>query len=93
MTEKQENVYLLGQQALARQIASRVLHETGQTDSLVNALIEVESARYQLRSIFEEKGWEWPGDDLHLGDVIEKHLWPLVEADAKESPPPTDSGD
>jgi hypothetical protein len=38
------------------------------------AIAELQEARRELRSLFEQLGLEWPGDQLHLADVIDKHL-------------------
>jgi len=48
----------------------------------IEALSEqLNSARSQLKQIFEEYDWEWTNalDELHLGDLIEKHLGANVE--------------
>lgn len=53
-------------------LAAREL--SGEERSLGAALSELEDARRALRELCDELGCnDWP-DDLHIGDVIEKHL-------------------
>ncbi len=77
--EQLEAEYIRGEQAAARQIIRAVYEVIGEPDSegarLSRAVDELASARHQLRSMFEEFEWEWPGDDLNLGDVIEKYVY------------------
>jgi hypothetical protein len=59
---------------------------------------QLTASRKVLVEIFEEQGIDWPGDDLHLADVIEKHLWRHLIPDPEDARPkwtsdkPTEEG-
>jgi hypothetical protein len=83
MSPEQEKAYLEGQRALLRRQLSSILIELGYSDSAQDAaaalILEREEAIAMLRQVCGEHGdndWE---DDLHLSDVIEKHLWRHLE--------------
>jgi hypothetical protein len=72
-----ENSYILGQRQVWQSILAMALGELGYNDLEARKAIwvaEREDIINQLRSIcgdFGDNDWE---EDLHLGDVIEKHL-------------------
>ncbi len=79
MTEQEEQLYIQGSNAAWRQMLSTCLAnmpgELGAPDRMLAArTAELHDVRAQLRELCAEFGDnDWP-DDLHLGDVIEKHL-------------------
>ena len=92
MTKTEETAYVMGSQAAWRQMLSAALAnlpgEPGDPERMLAARTgELHDVRAQLRKLCAAFGDnDWP-DDLHLGDVIEKHLAPhLYEREA--TPPP-----
>lgn len=77
MTESEERAYLQGQRAILRRQLAEIVRELGHDDaerSRAAWLIEREDVIAQLRTLCSEHGDnDWP-DEMHLGDVIEKHL-------------------
>lgn len=75
MTEKEEEVWVLGERAAYRrvmEICSKELEPTGRT--LESFISERELTVRALRAVCEYYGDnDWP-TDLHLADVVEKHL-------------------
>lgn len=79
-TAAHERGYLEGQRATLRRIIGQCAMELGHGDlkdplAKIAALVaEREEARSTLRSLCEFYGDNDWADNLHLGDVIEKHL-------------------
>lgn len=77
MTEREEQIYMQGQTAAWRSILSLALQRLGIDDPEAGKarwVVERTATIAALRSICERHGDnDWP-DDLHLADVIEKHL-------------------
>lgn len=75
MNERDELNYGLGRQMMAREMLSTILHDLPEADKDVARhhlyLMEI---RAQLRSVCEDFGDNDWDDNLHLGDVIDKHL-------------------
>jgi hypothetical protein len=80
MNEKEEQAFEMGCKAFARRILGECVREIGQTDVTAEAWrLERADAVAALRSLCEDFGDnEWP-DDLHLADVINKHLLPYLD--------------
>ncbi len=73
MTESEERAYGMGHDAALRIVLATVLQVMPQGDA-ERWRLERGAAVAQLRSVCEDFGDnDWP-DDLHLADVIEKHL-------------------
>lgn len=71
-----EPSYTEGQRAALRSMLSDILHRLGYDESLKAAhmVSEREAAIATLRTLCREHGDnDWP-DNLHLSDIIEKHL-------------------
>lgn len=76
MTDDEERAYIEGGRAAWRSMLSRCLSELGYGDETrqAAAVAQLEEARAALRRVCEDHGDnDWP-DELHLADVIEKHL-------------------
>jgi hypothetical protein len=83
MDQKEERAYLRGQRSAWRTLLSQCIQELGYGDDLVAAkarwITEREAAVAMLREVCGEHGDnDWP-NDLHLADVIEKHLARYLE--------------
>jgi hypothetical protein len=80
MTEKEEAAYIAGGNAAWAFILSEAMRNLGGADLTAAHLIsERHDVVVALRSICEDYGdndWE---DNLHLADVIEKHLRPHLK--------------
>lgn len=76
MTESEERAYMEGQRALLLRQLIQILKELGhgpQTE-VAELVAEREAAVIALRRLCEDHGDnDWP-NELHLADVIEKHL-------------------
>ena len=70
-----EHAYMEGSRAVARSLLGLLaLFLDGDEKQVARLLIARDAARAALRQICEEFGDnDWP-DDLHLADVIDKHL-------------------
>lgn len=83
MTNKEEKAYEMGSQAAWRQLLSTAVAnlpgDMGAPERMLAArTAELHDVRVQLRALCAEFGDnDWP-DELHLGDVIEKHLAPQL---------------
>ncbi len=72
-----EKSYIEGQRAMARRMLLECCKVLGMNDPLVKAAHladELAAARAQLREVCAAHGDNDWDDDLHLADVIEKHL-------------------
>lgn len=80
--EDKEQAWLTGNRAAWRSMLGECLKHLGyNTDEAqrVSWITEREDIIAMLRQICEEHGDnDWP-NNLHLGDVIEKHLWRHLE--------------
>lgn len=75
MTPSEERIFLEGHRAAWRAMLSRCIAELGiDAPREARAIAELESARLALRVLCEKHGDNGWSDDLHLADVIEKHL-------------------
>ncbi len=87
MTQKEEKAYLEGERAAWRRVLSEAAKALGyKTDDgkLAAYLAEREQAIAALRDVCETYGdndWE---PDLHLADIIEKHLGRDLDEAARE---------
>lgn len=84
-TDEQEEAWIEGRRAAWCQLLGLAVGELRDgVDVTAEALLaEREDVRRILRRICAEHGDnDWP-DDLHLGDVLEKHLEPYLEADER----------
>lgn len=85
MNEREEKIYDEGQRSAWRMILLHAVKELGYRDEPAVAhhrwILEREAAVAQLRMACREHGDnDWP-DDLHLADVIDKHLMRWIEVD------------
>lgn len=73
--EDRERQWISGNRAAWRRVLGMAVHELdGDERKLAAALAELEDVRRILRGLCEDFGDnDWP-DDLHLGDVLDKHL-------------------
>ena len=79
MTESEESAYIRGGKAVWRKLFAESLRELGQEVNGAALLDERNDAIATLRELCEEYGDnDWP-DDLHLSDIIEKHLSRYLE--------------
>lgn len=82
VTDDTEQAYLHGQRATILGLLRYCYRELGYDDPAIQHsrwLIERTEIINQLRLVCAEFGDnDWP-DDLHLGDVIEKHLAPYLD--------------
>lgn len=82
MTKSDELAYLRGQRSIWLRLLRDAARDLGQDSPEWTAerwRIEREETIAMLRQVCERHGDnDWP-DDLHLGDVIEKHLWRNLE--------------
>lgn len=73
-----ETSYVEGARAVWRQILQQAMRELGRDApewNVARLLAEREEAVSKLRQVCAAHGDnDWP-EELHLGDVIEKHLW------------------
>jgi hypothetical protein len=89
MTPKEETAYRDGQRSVLRRQLAAILRELGydgpeQTEH--GWIEEREAAVAKLRSVCSEHGDnEWP-DELHLADVIDKHLARHLEQQSGKTP-------
>ena len=86
MTPAEEKAFILGNRAAYQSVlaqCARELHGSEEGD-LARALVQLEDVRRSLRRLCAEFGDnDWP-DDLHLGDVLEKHLAPHLREHAED---------
>jgi predicted secreted protein len=84
MTEAEEKAYRAGQRAALVRVMQDCARQLGYEDPLAKAaalIAEREGAVRELRRLCAEHGDnDWP-DDLHLVDVIDKHLGRYLESD------------
>ena len=79
MNEREEEAYVRGSQAAWLRMALVCLSELPARGTAESWRIERAQAIAMLRQVCEHHGDnDWP-DDLHLADVIEKHLWRHLE--------------
>lgn len=87
MNEKEEAAYALGRRAGWVALLHQALRELGYEDIEAKKaawVTEREAAIAQLRMACDEFGDnDWP-DDLHIADIIEKHLVAYIETDEEE---------
>ncbi|HEY3499036.1 MAG TPA: hypothetical protein VGK73_30300 [Polyangiaceae bacterium] len=75
MTEAEEKAYVEGSRAMWRQLLAQALRELGYEENrLAGAAKQLEETRAVLRRVCAEHGDNDWSDDLHLADVVEKHL-------------------
>lgn len=76
MTESEERAYVIGSQRAYASMLATCLRELSPAEPRPNdwAVVQLAEVRIALRRVCEAFGDnDWP-DDLHLADVIEKHL-------------------
>ncbi len=80
-TEEYERAYVEGSRVAWRSILRQALSELGRDSEewdKTRWLVEREEAISALRRLCEQLGdTDWP-DDLHLADIIEKHVAPFA---------------
>jgi hypothetical protein len=77
-----ETAYMQGEQALARRIMGECLTVLGTEGNAERWRLERSSVVSLLRSVCAEHGDnDWP-DNLHLRDVLEKHLFNHLDIEA-----------
>ena len=78
MTQDEERAYIQGQQATWRTLLGQACRELGPDSAEATAerwRIERSDAIRILREVCSHFGDnDWP-DNLHLADIIDKHLW------------------
>ncbi len=75
MTEEQEQNWINGNRAAHREILGHCVRALYDEDTSKEALIlQLEDIRAALRSLCEDFGDNSWDDNLHLADVINKHL-------------------
>lgn len=81
MTEQEEIAYNRGRKALARDLLAYAIKELGADipDGARLALERADVVAYLRTACTDHGDNEWP-DDLHLRDVIEKHLVRYIES-------------
>jgi hypothetical protein len=83
--DREEAVYARGERAALLSMLSHVLRQLGYDDVATKQaawVTEREETIARLRDVCEDFGDnDWP-DDLHLGDVVEKHLTRHLHANA-----------
>lgn len=81
MTDQEERSYILGRQAVIREVVSRLYRELPNKceQSGVDSALYLSRIRSALRRACEDHGDNDWSDDLDLVDVIEKHLVPYLE--------------
>lgn len=81
MTDEEERAYELGRKAAFQTLLSECIRELGAEGRDEHGWrTERAAAIAALRDICEDFGDnEWP-DDLHLADVLEKHLAPYLDS-------------
>jgi hypothetical protein len=84
VNEAEEEEYLRGSQAAWHRVLQMALRELGVEDALAGQTLWVServATVAMLRDLCRSRGDnDWP-DDLHLADVIEKHLFRHMEAE------------
>ena len=81
MNEQEEAAYMLGRKAVLREQLSAALRGLGVDEDISREVLidERAAAIATLREICEEHGDnDWP-DDLHLVDILTKHLADYLE--------------
>lgn len=87
MSEHEEEIWIRGNRAAWTRMLQHVLGELGIGDAEAGKarwILEREAVVAALREICDEYGdndWE---PDLHLGDVLEKHLFNYLESTARK---------
>lgn len=75
MTDAEEKLWLAGNRAALVSMIAHCVRELGYEGRTAESLIvEREAAVAALRRVCEEHGDNDWSDDLHLADVVEKHL-------------------
>lgn len=75
MTESEEKAYLEGRKSFARQIFRDAVEEIGDDNrEKSNLILERAEAIATLRSMCAEYGDNDWDDNLHLADILKKHL-------------------
>lgn len=81
MSDAIEATWIRGNRAAWHRIMSLAAGElSGPEKKLAAALAELEATRVALRAVCEEQGDNEWDDDLHLADVVEKHLGRYLDA-------------
>lgn len=81
MTEAEEKAYVRGQRAVWCDLLRQAVRALGADGDAERWRIEREETVAMLRQVCEHHGDnDWP-DDLHLADVIDKHLWRHLGSD------------
>lgn len=79
MTDSEELAYIAGHKMAYREMLGRCLRELDAADRDANAwAAERADVVAALRAVCDEHGDNDWDDDLHLGDVINKHLAPYL---------------
>lgn len=75
MNAKEEQAWQRGRKSAFRSIVGEAAREmTGKGMKLAAAMMQLHDTREALRRVCEDHGDNDWSDDLHLADVIEKHL-------------------
>jgi predicted secreted protein len=81
MTEAEEAAYVLGRKAMARDVLAWAIQELGpEAPDVARMAAERADVVAYLRTACADHGDNQWSDDLHLRDVIEKHLVRHIEA-------------
>ena len=73
MTAKEEAAYIRGKKHVWAEIGELADSKRGRGKRASDSE-QLRTTRTALRDLFEELQIAWPGDELHLADVVEKHL-------------------
>ena len=74
MTEDEERLWIEGNKAAYRSLMGECVRQLGEKNDLAALQLERAKAIAKLRELCSEHGDnDWP-DDLHLADIIDKHL-------------------
>lgn len=86
MDDAEEKAYIRGQRQAWTSILRQAMRELGydETCDAARLVVQLEETRAALRDVCAEHGDnDWP-DDLHLADVVEKHLGRHLDADMED---------
>ncbi len=81
MNEEQEQLWIHGRKAAYESMLGNCLHAIGITDPIAQAAAYLEeriATIAYLRSVCADHGDNDWSDDLHIPDILEKHLMPYL---------------
>lgn len=78
-TESKDRLVSQGMRLAWRRILGEAIRELGEEGNAESWRVERADIVAMLRQVCEHHGDNDWSDDLHLGDVIEKHLWRHLE--------------